>query len=250
MIRPQTNRILLLLFLALLWPTPGNARNYQIPIEVSVPVDAAMEPSQTKAYNKLTLGIHPEATESFDPQWDTPAFFTTPDPDSGPLLRAYVSHPEYAGNQQELWRDIRSDGSHEARIDRTWNLAVHLEPSQIGKTVTLSWVLPPALASSNEKVSLLDPDLQTTVDMRTQNRYDYVNSSSQAPRVLIMTVSGAPGSSNKDSSGSGSWGCGVIQSFHEPPPAKPGLSVGLVINLVLLLSPLLARQLLFQTKRA
>lgn len=213
---------------------PASAGTYQIPIEISVPVETADHPGQTKAYSRLVLGAHPEATENYDSQWDTPAFFTTPDPENPPLLRAYIQHPEYAENRQQLWRDIRSDA---AKPSKTWSVVISPAPSEIGKTVTVAWTIPPALAASREPVTLQDEEADTAVDMRAQSSYRYINGST-SPKTLSVTISPAGGSSDKGSSGF--FGCGVVKSVTSPPPGGGAAGV-ILINLLILLSPILLR---------
>lgn len=232
-----THRIIIIFSLFFsFWTTLASASTYQIPIEVSVPVEAIGSTDATKAYNRLVLGVHPEATENYDPQWDTPAFFTTPDQETPPLLRAYIEHPEYAENRQQLWRDIRSASGSQ----KVWTVDVSLASSEIGKTVTVVWTLPPSLATSGERVTLSDPETQTTVDMRTQSAYRYVNSSSSA-KTLSVTISSSPGSSDKDSSGF--FGCGMVKFINSgsQDSADSGRLASVVLNLLILLSPILLR---------
>ncbi|MBI5756482.1 MAG: hypothetical protein HZA12_06105 [Nitrospirae bacterium] len=212
---------------------PVWADTSQIILEVSVPLEDTTGAGITKAYNRLVLGVHPEATGNYDPQWDTPAFFSTPDPENPPLLRAYFEHPEYASNQKELWRDIRSDtgGS-----QKTWDMAVVLAPSEIGKAITLSWALSPSLLTSKDKITLLDQNSQSSIDMRRQSSYSFVNGSS-SPKMLSVTINSSKGSS---SSGSGNFGCGTVKrdDFNKP---GTGTTIPILINLLILLSPVLLR---------
>ena len=54
------------------------------------------------ATNRLTIGTDQTATDAYDNTFDTVALLKGP-------IEAYIVHPEYAAEQQRLWRDIRSD---------------------------------------------------------------------------------------------------------------------------------------------
>ena len=228
-----TKTTTLLMALLFFLSTPVWANTFQIALEVSVPVEDTAGTGITKATNRIVLGVHPEATTNYDPQWDTPALFTTPDPENQPMLKAYIVHPEYASNQQKLWRDIQSDAD---GSQKTWNVAVVLAPSEIGKTVTLSWTLPPSLMTSQEKVTLLEPDSQSGTDMRKQSSYNFVSSSS-SPKTLSVTIS-SPGGSSDNGGASGAFGCGRVKRIDSGKP-NPGLPLSILINLLILLSPVL-----------
>jgi hypothetical protein len=186
------------------------------------------------AYNRLVLGVHPGATEKFDTQWDTPAFFTTLDADHPPVLKAYIDRPDYTDDRRQLWRDIRSEGG---GSKREWDLVVDLAPSEIGKTVTVAWNLPPALAASRENVILTDAESNTSIDMRSQSSYEFIHSTS-APRTLSVAVN--PPSKSSDRGSSGFLGCGTVGLVRPGPPDAGTTAAGL-INMLILLSPVLLR---------
>jgi len=220
---------------------PAAANTYQIPLVFSVPAGDASVSDVPEATSKLVLGVHPEATAGYDPRWDTPAFFTTPDPENPVLLKVYARHPEYAENRQNLWRDIRTDVPGSRNI---WDITVLADPAEIGKPVTVSWVLPPSLTTSREKVTLSDPETQTAIDMRAQSAYRFINSSA-SPKKISVTVDSSGESSDKGG-GSGAFGCGVVKSIGQNPPGG-GTQGAVLANLLLLLSPLLLRLKRFRT---
>lgn len=219
----------------LLQPTWVFAETYQIPMEISIPMDSG------KAANKLVLGVHPEASSQFDPAWDTPTFFSVPIAQDVPPLQAYVRHPEYAENQRQLWRDIRSDAG---TGTQSWDLllAVSPEVSLSGRPVTVAWTLPPSLASSKSDVTLTDATENKTLDMKTQSSYTFVNPGSSSPKLLSVRVTSSPDAPGKSSAGSGTFGCGMIQP-RDSGPSSPGTSglvlVNALIGLLLWLSPVL-----------
>ncbi|MBI4714889.1 MAG: hypothetical protein HY760_02950 [Nitrospirae bacterium] len=213
---------------------PAMARTYQVPIEISVQVNDPEAAGASTASNRLILGIHPEATAGYDPQWDTPAFFTAIDPEdpaTQPLLKAYLDHPEYSGEQSRLWRDIRGEQGGKT----VWTFTVSPASSELGKPVIVAWTLPGALKASGDRIILTDAaDPAVSIDMRSQESYQFVHSAS-APRNLSVTVSSSSGSS--DRGGSGFFGCGTVSGVSGGPSG--GSTAGdVLVNLLILLSPL------------
>ena len=187
---------------------------WKLPIEVSTATD-----NGDKVYNKLVVGIEPDATDGFDNLWDTPAIVSHPDPDAPLLLRSYItpflSIEEGQGGSGEagmsgLWKDIRSTTS---KGDTVWEIAVDSVPK--GKTVDISWNVPQGLLKAGERLVLKDNDRIGTdgkpaeTDMTWASNYSFV-SESEEPKSLSLVLSKEAVNNSKSGSGSG-FGCGTVK---------------------------------------
>src|SRR3972149_4195595 len=90
---------IILTTLLILGGTATVSASWQLPLDTPTP-----DPNSDTgtATNRLTIGTDPTATDAYDNKFDTIALLKGP-------MQAYIPHPEYASEQQKLWRDIRTD---------------------------------------------------------------------------------------------------------------------------------------------
>lgn len=233
--------ILFLIFNSFSAYSPAYA--WKLPIEVATYTDTS-----EKVYNKLVVGIEPDATNGFDNLWDTPAILSRPDPDSPPALRAYITPTPPLLLQEEgkkgggdvdqrLWKDIRGP----AKGDTTWEINVNSVP--IGRPVIIRWEMPQEALKAGEKLVLRDNGRLGSVDKPVQTEMAEESSYAFLPgdegtRSLSLVLSKEDGSS-RSNDGSG-FGCGTIRP-HRDGPSDGGTAI---LSITLLLIPLLFVKLL------
>ncbi|MBI5193535.1 MAG: hypothetical protein HZA08_08865 [Nitrospirae bacterium] len=183
------------------------------------------------ASNKLTIGTEQSATDTYDNAFDTVALLKGP-------IQAYLVHPEYAAEQQKLWRDLRSDA-----LPKEWTIEVN-SPVE-GNTINIKWGLN---APDNLNFTLIDQDSNQEVGMRASSEYSY-NSTPNSQKKFLLRVSenatvstsgGGNGISGNNSSGTGTkgGGCGYIKNVVGD-GEYPGASGSAALNMVILFTPLI-----------
>lgn len=212
---------------------------WKVPLEVTTTVDGE------KVYNKLVVGIEPDATDNFDNLWDTPAILSHPDSENHILMEAYLNGK---GNGPEgtkhLWKDIRGTAT---KGDTAWDITIDYVSA--GKSVVISWNAPQGLLKKGERLVLKDNDSSGSdgqpiqVDMTAASNYTFESAGGE-PRSLSMVLSKE--AANNTSSGGGSgFGCGTVR-----PHTGGGPSNGLIalFNMTLLFAPVLFFRLIRLTR--
>jgi len=175
------------------------------------------------ATNNLTIGTEQSATDAYDNTFDTVALLKGP-------IEAYIVHPEYAAEQQRLWRDIRSDA-----LPKEWTIEVN-SPVE-GNTINIKWEL---IAPDNLTFTLIDQDKNKEIKLRASSEYSY-NSTPNSQKKLLLRVSEntavtTAGNSNGNAAKGG--GCGYIKDIggNNRLPGGPGSAV---LNMTILFAPLI-----------
>ena len=213
-----------------------SAYAWKLPIEVSIGAENC-----EKVYNRLVVGIEPDATDDFDNLWDTPALTSRPDPDSPLVLRAYLNGKESVGVEtRPLWKDIRGA---KTSGDTAWEITIGTVPQ--GKRVVISWDVPQGLFKKGERLVLKDNEKAgddgepIKTDMTQASNYEFV-SNGEGSRSLSLVYS-----KDRQPSGCGSgFGCGTIRSDKEAPPDDGAAAT----SMVLLLLPIAVIKLIHLTR--
>src|SRR3972149_2792592 len=176
------------------------------------------------ATNNLTIGTEQSATDAYDNTFDTVALLKGP-------IEAYMVHPEYASEQQRLWRDIRSDA-----LPKEWTIEVN-SPVE-GNTINIKWEL---IAPDNLDFTLIDQDKNKEIKLRASSEYSY-NSTPNSQKKLLLRVSEntavtTAGNSNGNAAKGG--GCGYIKDISGNNSKLPGGPGSAVSNMILLFAPLI-----------
>ena len=201
---------------------------WQLSLDVSTP-----DPNSDTgtATNKLTIGADPTATDAYDNKFDTGALLKGP-------VQAYLAHPEYAPEQQKLWRDFRSDA-----LPKEWTIEVY-SPGE-GNAINIKWGIK---APNNLYFTLVDKDSNQEIVMTASSEYSYNSTSNSQKNFLLRvsqktggdTVGGGGGSSGGSSSGAETkgGGCGYIKNAGKE-GGYPGGSGSAALNMVILFTPLI-----------
>lgn len=200
---------------------------WKIPVEISTTGD-----NGEKVYNKLVVGVEPDAMDGFDNLWDTRAMLSHPD--QGKLiLRAYLSSKDKKGNEtNQLWKDIKGTTTG----DKAWDINIESVPA--GKSVGIKWDVPDVLITSGERLLLRDNDKTgldgrpVEIDVTEEAIYSYISDGADT-RSLTLTLSKEVKAKSKKGSSSG-MGCGTI-TYGEKPPSNGSDAF---LSMLLLLSPL------------
>src|SRR3972149_8852980 len=123
------------------------------------------------ATNNLTIGTEQSATDAYDNKFDIVALLKGP-------IEAYIVHPEYAAEQQKLWRDFRSDA-----FPKEWTIEVN-SPGE-ASTINIKWGIN---APDNLNFTLIDQDNNQEIGIRTSSEYSY-NSTSNSQKKFLLRVS-------------------------------------------------------------
>lgn len=201
---------------------------WQINLDVSTP---DINSDTGTATNRLTAGTDQTATDTYDNKFDTVALLKGP-------IQAYLAHPEYATEQQKLWRDLRSD-TH----PKEWTIEIN-SPGD-GNTINIKWEIN---APDNLNFTLVDQDNNQEIGMRTSSEYSY-NSISNVQKKFLLRVSentvvntGGGVNSNTAISNTGDaikgGGCGYIKNVGGD-GGYPGGSGSAALNTVIMLTPLI-----------
>lgn len=221
------NTIILTTLLILSGAVTGSAA-WQLTLDISTP---DLNSDTGTASNKLTIGTEQSATDTYDNTFDTVALLKGP-------IQAYLVHPEYAPEQQKLWRDFRSN-----EFPKEWLLEVNSQ-GEIN-TVNIKWGVN---APDNLIFTLVDQDNNQEIGMNASSEYSY-NSTSNSQKKFLLRVSentavntsgGANGNSGVSSAGGGTkgGGCGYIKDIggNNRRPGGPGSAV---LNMTILFAPLI-----------
>lgn len=113
----------------------------------------------SRASNSLSFGQKTDATDSFDGQYEVPAYV------SGDIS-AYFSHTEWGQETDKYWRDIKGSGD-----TKSWDIKV--EAGGTGQTVTLSWNK--SKIPAGYTATLTDASTNTATDMTATASYAYAD---------------------------------------------------------------------------
>jgi len=137
--------------------------------------------------NQLEAGSQSTATDLYDNASDVVALL------AGPVQAAFSHEGEttYPAYLQQLWRDIRSNGSSES-----WTIKV--TSLQNSSPVTMTWSAPPVIVSDSchqGSISLLDQTTGQLIDLNTASPYSYASTGgagSPDVRLFTLTVDNIP----------------------------------------------------------
>ena len=193
---------------------------WQLTLDVSTP-----DPNSDTgiASNKLIIGTEPNATDTYDNTFDTVVLLKGP-------VQAYILHPEYATEQQKLWRDLRSDA-----LPKEWTIEIN-SPEE-GNTINIKWGIN---APDNLNFTLIDQDNNQEIGIRASSEYSY-NSTSNSQKKFLLRVSentAVTTGGNNDGNTAKGGGCGYIKdiSGNNRFPGGPGSAV---LNMTILFAPLI-----------
>ena len=199
--------------------------SWQVNLEVSAPDPAS---DTGTASNKLSIGTDPTATDGYDNKLDTPALLKG-------TVQASISHPEYASNQQKLWRDFRKDS-----LPQEWQIEV--ASSGTNNPIKISWKID---APGNLSFTLIDKDSNQEISMASSTEYSY-SSTTTAPKKFLLKASEnlsiTPSTGSQSSGGASSaggskgGGCGYIIDIGGK--NKDGYGQ-IMLNMIILIIPLL-----------
>lgn len=122
--------------------------------------------------NRLILGAAPDATDGFENRYEGRAVL------AGGLM-AYFHHPEWGLDTSYFWSDIK-----DSTLPKDW--VFYVSSQYAGSDITIRWKVD---ASAPAKLLFVDDTFGTTIDMKAQGSYTYLNSSI-APRKFTIYVSG------------------------------------------------------------
>jgi len=109
----------------------SSAYAWKMPLEVSTVGDEG-----EKVYNKLVVGVEPDALDNFDNLWDTPAMLSHPDHVKSLQLRAYLSVKDDKGKEtNQLWKDIKAN----SKGEKQWN--INIDTASAGKVVVMPFLI-------------------------------------------------------------------------------------------------------------
>src|SRR3989304_683679 len=212
---------IILTTLLILGGTATVTASWQLPLDISTP-----DPNSDTgtATNRLTIGTDPTATDAYDNKFDTIALLKGP-------IQAYIPHPEYASEQQKLWRDIRTDS-----LPKEWTIEVNSTGE--GNSINITWA---TNAPANIDFTLTDQDTNQEIGIRSSSEYSY-NSAVNSQKTLLLRVSentevNRDGNSGGNASKGG--GCGHIKDSGGNNSRLPGGPGSAVLNMIILFSPLI-----------
>lgn len=187
--------IILTTLLILSGAVTGSAA-WQLTIDVSTPDPNSNTGADTI---RLTIGTDQTATDSYGNKFDTVALLRRP-------VETYMVHPEYATEQQRLWRNIRSDElSKEGTIEGN-------SPRE-GNTIYIKWGLN---ALDNMDFTLINQDNNQEISLSASSEYSYISTSNSQKTFLLRiskNTSVTPGGNDAVNTTKGG-GCGYIQDIN------------------------------------
>ena len=220
--------IIILTTILTLTITATSLASWQLTLDITTP-----DPNSDSgtATNKLTVGTDPTATDAYDNKFDTVALLKGP-------IQEYIAHPEYAVEQQKLWRDFRPD-----TFPKEWTIEVH-SPGK-ASAVNIKWAIN---VPNNLYFIFIDKDTNQEIVMTDSSEYSY-NSTPNSQKNFVLrvsektggdTVGGGGGSSGGSSSGAETkgGGCGYIKNAGKE-GGYPGGSGSAALNMVILFTPLI-----------
>ena len=210
----------ILTMLLLLGSAVTGSAAWQITLDVSTTDPNA---DSGLATNRLTVGTDQTATEAYDNKFETVALVRGP-------LPAYIAHPEYATEQQKLWRDLRSN-----TLPKEWSIEVN-SPGE-GNTVMIKWGIN---APDNLSFTLIDQDNNQEIGIRESSEYSY-NSISNSKKIFLLRVSEnttVTTGGNSEVNATKGGGCGHIKNI-DGNNSLPGGNGSAVLNMAILFAPLI-----------
>lgn len=138
--------------------------------EMAWRVDVTMSVSDDS--QRLTLGAANDATDGFENAYETRAVLAG-------YLTAYFYHPEWGVDTDYFRSDIR-----DTALPEEWTS--YVSSQHVNRDITMSWAID---APETLELRLVDEELGTAVDMRTQSSYTYLNTST-APRKFTIGAGG------------------------------------------------------------
>ncbi|OHE55269.1 MAG: hypothetical protein A2Z47_11065 [Thermodesulfovibrio sp. RBG_19FT_COMBO_42_12] len=210
----------ILTMLLLLGSAVTGSAAWQITLDVSTTDPNA---DSGLATNRLTAGTDQTATDAYDNKFDTVALLRGP-------LQAYIVHPEYATEQQKLWRDLRSN-----TLPKEWSIEVN-SPGE-GNTVMIKWGIN---APDNLSFTLIDQDNNQEIGIRESSEYSY-NSISNSKKIFLLRVSEnttVTTGGNSEVNATKGGGCGHIKNI-DGNNSLPGGNGSAVLNMAILFAPLI-----------
>ena len=210
----------ILTMLLLLGSAVTGSAAWQITLDVSTTDPNA---DSGLATNRLTAGTDQTATDAYDNKFDTVALLRGP-------LQAYIVHPEYATEQQKLWRDLRSN-----TLPKEWSIEVN-SPGE-GNTVMIKWGIN---APDNLSFTLIDQDNNQEIGIRESSEYSY-NSTSNSMKIFLLRVSEnttVTTGGNSEVNATKGGGCGHIKNI-DGNNSLPGGNGSAVLNMAILFAPLI-----------
>lgn len=115
--------------------------------------------------NKIGIGQNSNATNLMDGAFDVPALLAG-------ILRVYSLTDE-----KSLWRDIRGIG------ENSWTINVETSDKGI---VTIKWDT--NLLPENSTLTLVDGQINNTVDMKTKSNYSYKNTGKRTFTIVSAPI--------------------------------------------------------------
>ncbi len=198
--------------------TPSSA--WQLTLDISTP-----DPNSDTgtATNRLVLGTDPTATDAYDNKFDTVALLKGP-------VEAYILHPEYAAEQQKLWRDIRSD-----ELPKEWTVEVNSLVE--GNTISIKGGID---TPDNLNFTLIDLDKNKEIRIRASTEYSYSSTANSQKKLLLRVSEDTTITTNGNSKGNAAkgGGCGYIKDINgnNSSTGGPGSAV---LNMAILFAPLI-----------
>ena len=194
---------------------------WQLTLDISTP-----DPNSDTgtATNRLVLGTDPTATDAYDNKFDTIALLKGP-------IQAYIPHPEYASEQQKLWRDIRTDS-----LPKEWTIEVNAPVE--GNTINIKWGIN---APDNVDFTLTDQDNNQKIRIRSSSEYSYSSTSNSRKTFLLRVSENTEVNRDGNSGGNASkgGGCGHIKDIGGNNSRLPGGPGSAVLNMTILFAPLI-----------
>ena len=198
----------------------GSAAAWQLTLDVSTP-----DPDSDSgiATNRLTVGTDQTATDAYDNKFDTVALLRGP-------VEAYIFHPEYAIEQQKLWRDLRS-----SELPKEWSIEVN-SPGE-SNTINIKWGIN---SPDNLNFTLIDQDNNKEIGLRTSSEYSYNNTPNSQKKFLLRVSENSTVTTggNSEVNATKGGGCGHIKDIdgNNSLPSGPGSAV---LNMTILFAPLI-----------
>ena len=195
--------------------------SWQLTLDISTP-----DPNSDTgtATNRLVLGTDPTATDAYDNKFDTVALLKGP-------IQAYIAHPEYAIEQQKLWRDLRSDA-----LPKEWTIEVN-SPGE-ASAINIKWGIN---APDNLNFTLIDLDKNKEIRIRASTEYSYNSTANSQKKLLLRVSEDTTVTTNANSKGNAAkgGGCGYIKDINGNNSKLPGGPGSAVINMIIIFTPLI-----------
>ena len=194
--------------------------SWQLTLDISIP-----DPNSDTgtATNRLVLGTDPTATDAYDNKFDTVALLKGP-------IEAYIFHPEYAAEQQRLWRDIRAE-----ELPKEWTIEVNSLVE--GNTINIKGGID---VPANLNFTLIDLDKNKEIRIRASTEYSYNSTANSQKKLLLRVSEDTTVTTNANSKGNAAkgGGCGYIKDINgnNSSTGGPGSAA---LNMIILFAPLI-----------